>query len=89
MAIAKPAGNEYACRSCARHPGQAAKRRRSGIHAGAFPKKVQAWVPGLPSVARDDPRMIDKPGLKLVETRLALDTGRRPEHVGGTCSDRD
>ena len=38
----------------ARHPGQAAQPRRSRIHAGAVPKKVQAWIPGLPSVARDD-----------------------------------
>ena len=37
------------------HPGQAAKPRRSGIHAGAIPRKIQAWIPGLPAVARDDP----------------------------------
>ena len=31
-----------------------AAKRRSGIHSGAFPKEVPEWVPGLPSVARDD-----------------------------------
>ncbi|CAD5270677.1 hypothetical protein BOSE62_10002 [Bosea sp. 62] len=30
-------------------------KRRSGIHSGAFPIEVPEWVPGLPSVARDDP----------------------------------
>ena len=28
--------------------------RRSGIHSGAYPKEVPEWVPGLPTVARDD-----------------------------------
>jgi hypothetical protein len=33
-------------------PGGA--QRRPGIHSGALPVEVQAWIPGLPSVARDD-----------------------------------
>jgi len=31
-----------------------AAKRRSGIHFGALPEKVQAWVSGLPAVAQDD-----------------------------------
>ncbi|CAD5272124.1 hypothetical protein BOS5A_210088 [Bosea sp. EC-HK365B] len=45
---------QSACR-----PGQAAKRRRSGIHSGAFPIEVPEWVPGLHTVARDDPRTLN------------------------------
>ena len=38
--------------NCGVIPAEA--KRRAGIHAGAFPKVFQAWVPGLPPVARDD-----------------------------------
>jgi cobaltochelatase CobN len=31
-----------------------AAKRRSGIHSGAFAGVVPAWIPGLPTVARDD-----------------------------------
>ena len=31
-----------------------AAKRRSGIHSGALAGEVQAWIPGLPAVARDD-----------------------------------
>ncbi len=31
-----------------------AAKRRSGIHSGAFAGEVPAWIPGLPTVARDD-----------------------------------
>jgi len=34
-------------------------KRKSGIHSGAFPISVPEWIPGLPAVARDDPRIHD------------------------------
>jgi hypothetical protein len=44
-------------------------QRRSGIHSGAFPKEVPEWVPGLPSVARDDSCLLRKTTMMTTEQR--------------------
>jgi len=58
-------------------PGGA--QRRPGIHSGALSVEVQAWIPGLPAVARDDARLGAK--FQLTEI-LGFMIGQAPQDEG-------